>query len=93
MEVGQLRLKEWMIKNDVSQAEMARQLGISKSYMHKIIHTGQFTPKIAKAIESITKGEVTASDALYSETIQTNIRNGSPLPPAQRQMFINMIHR
>jgi len=88
-----MRLNEWMVKNNVSQAEMSRQLNISKSYMHKIIHSGQTTPKIARAIETITNGEVTASEVLYSETVQITPRKGSPLPPFQRQMFVNMIRR
>lgn len=43
-----------------SQTALAREIGVSQPYVHKMLKTGRVSAKQCRAIERATRGEVTA---------------------------------
>lgn len=41
------------------QSSLAREVGVSRQYIHKVINTGVLSYKCAQKIEEVTKGKVT----------------------------------
>jgi transcriptional regulator with XRE-family HTH domain len=58
-------ISDWLEKNDLTQKELAVGIGISRSYLARII-TGDSIPskRVAKKIEAFTNGEITTEDIL-----------------------------
>ncbi len=58
-----MKLKEYLKRENLSQASFGRLIGISRFYVNKLVHE-TMTPsfKVAKKIQEATKGLVTIDD-------------------------------
>lgn len=61
-------LYEWLYKERITQEELAKLIGISRTRLN-LIMTGKATPspRTAKLIQDITKGQVCIEDLLYGK--------------------------
>lgn len=62
-----MNLKEWLLKNNISQSEFAKKIGLGHRYHFNKIVQGHLIPslKLAKKIEDVTEGEIKAVDLLF----------------------------
>ena len=62
-------LYEWLYQERMTQDELAKLIGISRTRLN-LIMTGKATPspRTAKLIQDITKGQVSLEDLLYGKT-------------------------
>lgn len=62
---GTMKLADWLKRNNMNQAELARRLGIAESTLSRI-RRGKNTPglDIAMKIEEYTRSEVSLQDLL-----------------------------
>lgn len=65
-------LREWLFRNRVSQTDLAKQLGVTKQYVHHLCHKKyRASPKLALEIEKFTEGEVKAEELVFFEKYET----------------------
>ena len=65
-----MHLHEYLYKNKIKHEDFARQIGVSRSTLHRIM-TGEMDPRlsIVKKIEKATNGEVSAQDIQIKENL------------------------
>jgi DNA-binding transcriptional regulator YdaS (Cro superfamily) len=63
-----MKLKTWLKKTGTPQCELADKAGISEAYI-TLLKNGErvASPRVAKAIERATKGQVNRLDLLYPD--------------------------
>ena len=55
-----MKLKNYLLKNEISQVEFAKRLGLSRSTFHRYMTGTRTMPlTVAVKIEKLTKGKVT----------------------------------
>ncbi len=62
-----MKLKEYLKKNKVTQAALARKVGTSKPHMSRIIKGTTPSVVLMKRIERATKGQVTIEELIQKE--------------------------
>lgn len=58
-----MKLKEWLAAKNITQSDLARQLGMSRDHVHVVVN-GKVKPgrRFVDVIVAYTNGEVTAKD-------------------------------
>lgn len=66
-----MNLKEYLFRKDISQVEFAEKLGVTRETVSRIVkQRNNPSPKLAKKIEELTNGEVTAMELLFPDQNQ-----------------------
>ena len=70
-----MKLKEWLQKEEISQVDFAKLIGVSQYYLSRIIN-GKNVPsrKLAMWIELYTKKQVIATELLFPNTDTDDIK-------------------
>jgi transcriptional regulator with XRE-family HTH domain len=95
-----MKLKVWLKDRKIAQRKIACDLGLSASYFSELLSgKRRFSPKLAKKVEDLTKGEVMRMDLLYPESVIAPVseindkqpdflERGSPLTPETRSLVL-----
>lgn len=60
-----MKLKEWIERSELTQADLARILGMNRSYLNLVVNEKKVPGRdLAQQIETFTNGQVTARELL-----------------------------
>ena len=60
-------LRDWMEKNGMNAADLARKAGIDKAYVSRVLSGQGCGKRVARAIERATDGAVKASEIAFGD--------------------------
>ena len=73
-------LDEWLFNEGMTQQDFAKQVGISREYLNRIIGGAvRGSPDVAKKIQELTSGKVTLEEILFGDRTQRK------KPPKERK--------